>query len=139
MCDTGPDPQAVHCPHCGAEPGTPCKTPSGKAQIDHAERMHLAYALVHPESGFKQGEAERYRKQWPDVQAQEVICEASAAQVRWWERWGRKLSYNRQRYESEHGPDRSISDDNVGMPVSELLEQLKQAEPIARRRERKRK
>jgi hypothetical protein len=123
------DPQAVHCPHCGAEPGKPCRSPGGGPRdLDHGPRMHLVYGLAHPDANFYRAEAERYRMKYPDVSPYRITCAPSRAQVLWWNRWGHKLHYNRKLYEAEHGPDTSIlalppgSPD--GVPVSELLEQF---------------
>lgn len=106
MPDTRPDPRAVHCPHCHAAPGEPCRSPSGEARnTAHNERLHLAYALMFPEANFYRAEAERYRLQHPDVEPTFVICAPSRRQALWWNQWGRNLIYNKSRYESEHGPD----------------------------------
>ena len=135
-CGRGPQDLAVHCPHCQAEPNKPCLSPSGKPRINHGERVHLAYALAFPESGFKQGEAERYRKQWPGVDVCVIVCAPSRAQVLWWNRWGANLTYDEKAYEAEHGhADTSTTDtdikalppgqdDFVGQPVSEIQAQF---------------
>lgn len=96
--------------------------------MDHGPRMHLVDGLAHPEANFYLVEAERYRMQYPDVAPTRITCAPSRAQVRWWNRWGLELRYNRRANEAEHGPDASIparapgSPD--GVPVSELLEQF---------------
>lgn len=143
MCDTPPDPDAVHCPQCKAEPGRVCKSPSDKPQINHSERVQLAYALTYPDSGFYRAEAARYRMKYPDVEPRQITCEASAAQARWWAMWGRTLRYNRAAYEAEHGPDTSIAalttgqqDEYVGMTASELMAQMpsQQKAPVKRKK-----
>jgi hypothetical protein len=129
MCDTPPDDEAVHCPACEAEPGKPCRSPSGEIRrVFHSTRMHLAYAIVFPEANFYRAEAERYRLRYPDVEARQVWCSPSAAQVRWWARWGRSLHYDRKAYEAEHGPDESIKALPPGETVESLMEKIHQAQ-----------
>lgn len=105
-----PNNQAVHCPDCGAKPGHRCKSPSGVSQIEHASRVHLVYALLHPEADFKRADAERYRLRYPGVQVGRIICAPSRAQALWY-----GLPYNQAAYEAEHGPDTSVegSDENT--------------------------
>ena len=96
--------KAVHCPHCGAAPGQPCKTNSGgKRRAEHSERLHLVYALANPENNFYRAEAERYRMKHPGVQVGAVVCAPSRAQALWY-----GLPYNQVAYESEHGRDTSV-------------------------------
>jgi hypothetical protein len=100
---------AVHCPHCGAQPGQPCKAPGGDTRrVDHSERNRLAYALMFPmDGGSSRADAERYRMKYPDVDVRAIVCAPSRSQAMWWNRWGRGLRYDRTLYESEHGPDTS--------------------------------
>lgn len=123
--------RAVHCPHCGATPGHPCKAPGGdRRRVDHSERGRLAYALAHPMDAL-QGDrvaAEKYRLKHPGVQVGRVICAPSRAQALWY-----GLPYNQAVYELEHGTDTSmevlpVADaedaEYVGQPVSEILDQM---------------
>lgn len=134
MCDTAVDPDAVHCPHCGVDPGQPCRSPSGKPRIGHGQRLQLATALASTEVSYFRAEAERYRMRWPEVEVREIRCSPSRAQVRWWAKWGRAMRYDRREYEREHGPDNSVpaeqpqkqDDSFVGQPVGEILDQLDQ-------------
>jgi hypothetical protein len=51
-------PRSLTCPTCGAEPGSPCKRPSGHraavlhaARVDHAERRDAAAGVLELELG----------------------------------------------------------------------------------------
>ena len=107
------DPQAVHCPHCGATPGQPCRDSGGKPrQKVHGERNRLAYALMFPEADLGRANAERYRLKYPDVVVTRIVCAPSRAQVLWWSQWGRQMRYDRTTYEAEHGPDTGANECN---------------------------
>lgn len=105
--------KAVHCPHCGANPGKPCRDNSGgRRPVEHAERGRLAYALTFPMDA-PQGDrvaAEKYRLKHPGVQVGAIVCAPSRAQALWY-----GLPYNQRLYESEHGPDTGVegSDENA--------------------------
>lgn len=139
------DYKAVHCSECGAVPGQQCTDSDGNQQMEHAERMHLAYAIEFPQANFNRAEAEKYRLKYPEVTAHEIICAPSRAQVLWWGKWGVKLRYDREAYEREHGhPDDSIKElpptqtpddpDFVGQKVSEILDQLPGQAKVRRKR-----
>ena len=104
--------RAVHCPHCGARPGQPCRSPGGDSRrVDHSERGRLAYALTFPTDAPQDDRvaAEKYRLKHPGVQVGRIVCAPSRAQAAWY-----GLPYNQALYESEHGPDTSVegSDEN---------------------------
>jgi hypothetical protein len=125
------DPFAVHCPTCGVNPEQRCVNAEGESREPHAERVQLAFALVH-EGDFAGSEAARmYRHLFPDVDARRITCAPSRQQFRWRMRWSKVLLHwwatedeAEKAYGAEYGCDcASFGDDETPMPEA-LEEQL---------------